>query len=81
MALGGQAPGLDRVGEDDGRTVLDLIGAAEGVEQVGEVVAAEVAHGGAELLVGQVLQQALDVAPRAALAGQALAQLGGSRAQ
>ena len=49
VALGGQRPALDRVGEDDGRAVLDRVGLAVAVDQAREVVAAEVAEGGEQV--------------------------------
>ena len=72
MALGGQRPALDRVGEDDRRAVAHGVGGAVGGEQRLEVVAAEVAEGGQQLARAEVGDQ-----PRDGLvaAGQALAQL------
>ena len=60
VALGGQRPALDRVGEDDARAVADRVGLAVAVDQAREVVAAEVAEGGEQVVVVEVV----DVAPR-----------------
>ena len=49
MPLRRQPARLDRVGEDHGRAVAQLVGAPEGVEQVGEVVPAEIGDGGRDL--------------------------------
>ena len=81
VALRRQRPGLDRVGEHDRRAVGRLVGLAEGVEQVGEVVAAEVPQRGRGLGVGDLGQQPLDRAAVAAVARQALAQLRDRAAQ
>ena len=76
MPLGRQPPCLDRVREDDRRAVFVGVSCSERSEQVGEVVAAEVAYRDAELGVGEVVQQALDLAARVPFAGQPLTQLG-----
>src|SRR3954463_12562305 len=54
VALGGQRPALDRVGEDDGGPVAHLVGLAVAVDQRREVVPAEVAEGGEQVGVGEV---------------------------
>ena len=71
VALGGQRPALDRVGEHDARAVAHGVGLAVGVDQRGEVVPAEVAEGGQQVAVGEPRDVDL----------QALAQLGRARAQ
>jgi hypothetical protein len=71
MALGGQPPALDRVGEDDGGAVAHGIRLPVAVEQRGEVVAAEVAEGGQQLGVAEAAH--VDLEP--------LAQVGGVRPQ
>ena len=73
VALGGQRPALDRVGEDDRRAVAHRVGRAVGVEQRLQVVAAEVAEGGQQRACVEVCDQSRDgaVARR-----QALAQVG-----
>ena len=64
MALGRQRPALDRVGEDDARAVADGVGLPVAVEQAREVVAAEVAEGGEEILVVEVVDVDLDALPQ-----------------
>ena len=71
MALGRQRPALDRVGEDDARAVADGVGLPVAVEQAREVVAAEVAEGGEQIGVVEVVDVDLD----------ALAQLVGAGAR
>ncbi len=48
VALRGQAPGFDRVGQDHRRPVGDLVGGGEGFQQVTEVVTTEVAQAGGD---------------------------------
>ena len=60
VALGGQRPALDRVGEDDARPVADLVGLAVAVDQAREVVAAEVAERGQQVGVVEVVDVDLD---------------------
>ena len=81
VALRRQAARLDRVREDHGRAVAGLIGAAERVEEVGQVVPAEVADRGHHLVVVELADEPAHVGARAALARQPLAQLGGGAAQ
>src|SRR5437879_8273869 len=81
MSLRGQSPGLDRVGEDGDRPVMGLVGAAEGVEEVSEVMAREVSDARRKLAVVEVLDHALDVAAPAAGAREPFTQLCGRAAQ
>ncbi len=74
MALGRQAPGLDRVGEDHRRAVDHLVGGGERVEQHRQVVAAEVAEREQQLVVVEVRDRVRDGPPAGAVPGQALAQ-------
>ncbi len=81
MALGGQAPGLDRVGEDHRRAIGDGVRLGEGGEQLGDVVASEVADRALQLGVLEVGDQGGHLAGAVAATRQALAQLAGVGAQ
>ena len=76
MALDGQRPTLDRVGEDHRGPVL--LDGAIGVDQPVQVVAAEVAERGPELVVGQIAHQAGQAAVGVR---EPLTQVGGLGAQ
>jgi hypothetical protein len=78
VALGRQRPALDRVREDDGRTVGLGVRLAVGGEERLWVVTSQVAQAGEQLVVGQAAEQP----PQRGVAGrEPLAQLGGVRAQ
>jgi hypothetical protein len=81
VALDRQPPALDRVGQDHGRPVGGGVRLPEGGEQVGQVVAAEVADRRVDLRVLEPGDQVAHRPRAAARARQALAQLGGIRAQ
>ncbi len=68
----GQAPALDRVGEQHARPVGDRVALGEGLEQRGEVVAAEVLHQRREIVVAHVGDRATGV--RRCAVEEALAQ-------
>ena len=70
VALHRQRPALDRVGEHHRRAVA--VHGAVGLDQLGGVVAAEVAQPGPQLAVAQLHHEPLE---RGVVAGQALAQL------
>ena len=70
VALDRQRPALDRVGEHHRRPVV--VDRPVGLDQLRRVVAAEVAQGGAQLVVGQVADQLRELA---AASRQPLAQL------
>ena len=74
VALGGQRPALDRVGEDDRRAVAHGVGGAVGGQQPLEVVAAEVAEGGQQLARPEVRDQPRDAADRRRAGARATAR-------
>src|SRR5215204_2531714 len=76
VPLDRQRPALDRVGEDHGRAVV--LHLAVGLDQLADVVAAEVAERRAQLVVAELAGEGAELA---AAAGQALAQLGRLGAQ
>ena len=81
VAGGRQPPGLDGVGEHHGGLAGRPVGEVEGVEQAGEIMAAEIPGGGGDLGVVEVGEDLGDGASAAVVAGEAAAQVGGRAAQ
>jgi len=75
MTLCRQTPGLDGVGQDDRGPVGRALPLGEGANQVSEVVAAQVAQGGAYGPVVEVVQQPADLPAGPTSTGQARADL------
>ena len=75
VALRGQAPGFDRVGQDHRRPIGDLVGGGEGFQQVTEVVTTEVAQAGGDGGIVEVAEQPAEAGAVRARAGHRSAQL------